>query len=77
MVVPLTEMAAGQSGMVGAVEGGRGFVRRMEAMGIRAGVSLTKISGQPFRGPVSIRVGQTTVALGAGMARRIMVDIPG
>ncbi len=45
-------------------------------MGIRPGVPITKLTVQPFRGPVSIAVGATEVALGAGLARRIMVEVP-
>lgn len=76
MVVSLTQMAPGQSGIVASLEGGRGIVRRMQAMGIRPGVPITKLTVQPFRGPVSIAVGATEVALGAGLARRIMVEVP-
>ncbi len=53
------------------------MVRRMQAMGIRPGVRITKVTVQPFRGPVSIEVGATEVALGMGLARRIMVEVPG
>ena len=53
------------------------MVRRMEAMGIRPGVALTKLTAQPFRGPVSLQVGGTQVAVGYGLACRIMVEVPG
>ena len=77
MIIPLTQMAPGQSGIVVSLEGGWGMVRRMQAMGIRPGVPITKVTVQPFRGPVSIQVGATEVALGMGLARRIMVEVPG
>ncbi len=77
MIVSLTEMAPGQSGIVASLKGGWGMVRRMQAMGIRPGVPITKTTSQPFRGPISVQVGNTQVALGFGLARRIMVEVPG
>ena len=44
-------------------------------MGIRAGKEITKVSEQWMRGPVLIRHGNTQVALGFGMARRVMVSV--
>ena len=76
MIVSLTEMAPGQTGIVLQLNGGWGMVRRMQAMGIRPGVPITKVTVQPFRGPVSIQVGNTEIALGAGLARRILVEVP-
>ncbi len=77
MIVSLTELAPGQSGIVASLNGGWGMVRRMQAMGIRPGVPIIKTTSQPFRGPVSVQVGNTEVALGFGLARRIMVEVPG
>ncbi len=68
-------MRPGQTGTVVDLAGGRGMVRRMQAMGIRPGVPITRLSGQPFRGPVSLQVGATQVAVGYGLARRIMVEV--
>jgi len=77
VIVSLAEMAAGQTGIVMSLEGGHGMVRRLAAMGIRRGVAVTKTSSQPFRGPVSVQVGNTEVAMGFGLARRVMVEVPG
>jgi len=70
-------MREGQTGIVVELAGGRGMVRRMQAMGIRPGVPISKLTSQPFRGPVSLQVGATQVAVGFGIARRIIVEVAG
>ena len=70
----LTEIAAGESAVVLDVTGGRGLARRLEAMGIRPGVLIMKTSGHRTRGPVTVRVGNAQLALGHGMAGRVMVE---
>jgi len=68
-------MEAGQTGTVIQILGGRGLSRRLEAMGIRPGKKVTKISSMLFRGPVTLRTNQTQVAIGFGMASKIMVEV--
>ena len=77
MIVSLAEMAPGQTGMVVSLEGGHGMMRRLAAMGLHRGAAVTKTSTQPFRGPISVQVGNTEVAMGFGLARRVMVEVPG
>ena len=66
-------MGAGQSGTIIDVKGGHGIKTKLEAMGIRLGVRITKVSGQIMRGPVIVRAGNTQVAIGFGMARKIFI----
>ncbi len=73
-MIDLTHMAAGERGTVVEVHGGHGMKARLEAMGIRPGVEITKISNQIMRGPVIIKAGNTQVALGHGMARKVFVE---
>ena len=73
--VALSDMLAGQTGRVIEISGGRGLVRRLSSMGIRTGSRVTKVSSMFMRGPVTVRVGQTQLALGFGMARRILVEL--
>jgi len=49
------------------------LIQRLEAMGIRSGVSITKISDHFLYGPVIILVGRTQLAIGYGMAVKILV----
>lgn len=70
----LTHMKSGESGQVTDLRGGHGMLRRLEALGIRPGVPITKVSSQFMRGPVVVRMGNTQVAIGFGMARHILVN---
>jgi len=74
--IDVTQMQVQQTGKIMLVEGGHGLVRRLEAMGVRPGVKITKLSGQLMQGPIVIKVGSTQVALGFGMARKIKVLLP-
>ena len=70
----LAEMRTGQTGTVVGVLGGHGLIQRLDALGIRPGKKVTKLSSTLFRGPVMLRVDNTQVALGFGMARKIIVQ---
>ena len=71
----LAEMRTGQTGTVVGVLGGRGLIQRLDALGIRSGKKVTKVSSTLFRGPVMLRVNSTQVAVGFGMARKILVEV--
>jgi len=70
----LAEMKTGQTGIVIDVLGGHGLIQRLDALGIRPGRKVTKLSSTLFRGPVMLRVDSTQVAVGFGMARKIIVE---
>jgi ferrous iron transport protein A len=71
----LVVLKPGEKGVfIGLNGGGWGLIRRLENMGIRPGVVITKKSNQFFHGPVIIEVGRTQLAIGYGMARKILVD---
>ncbi|RLD18826.1 MAG: ferrous iron transport protein A [Caldiserica bacterium] len=74
MIVDITQLQPGEKGMVVDIQGGWGLIRKLDALGIRRGVKIMKISSQFLRGPVIIQVGGTQVAIGFGMAKRIIVD---
>ena len=73
--VSVVEMKTGESGMVVEVLGGWGMVRRLEALGIRPGSRVTKLSSVFMRGPVTLGVNRARIAIGFGMAQRIMVQL--
>ena len=70
----LVGLQVGQSGVVVQVQGGQGLVNRLSAIGIRPGKRVTKVSAMLMRGPVTVQVDRAQVAIGFGMARRIIVD---
>jgi ferrous iron transport protein A len=70
----LVEMRTGQTGTVVGVLGGHGLIQRLDALGIRPGKRVIKLNSTLFRGPVMLRVDNTQVAVGFGMARKIIVQ---
>jgi ferrous iron transport protein A len=70
----LSSLKFGEKATFIGVHGGWGMARRLEAMGIRPGVTLTKLSNQFMRGPVIVQAGRTQLAIGYHMARRMMVE---
>ena len=71
----LSRMQTGQSGVVIQIQGGYGLVNRLNALGIRLGKRITKVSSMFMRGPVTIQIGRAQVAIGFGMARKIIVRL--
>ena len=70
----LTELKEKQTAVVKDIRGGVGMVRRLEALGIRQGRKITKISAHFWGGPVTVLVEKTKIAIGHGMARKIVVE---
>jgi len=67
-------MQTRQGGVVVEIQGGHGLVNRLNALGIRPGKRITKVSSMFMRGPVTIQVDGAQVAIGFGMAKRIIVE---
>ncbi len=70
-VVTAAQMTEGQSGVVVRVEGGHNLLNRLEALGIRPGKRIRKISSAFLRGPSVIEVDGCDIAVGFGMANCI------
>jgi len=70
----LAQMEIGETGKIIEVRGGLGLTRRLDALGVRPGKKVTKTSSTFFRGPVTLRIDNTQVAVGFGMARKIIVQ---
>ena len=69
----LTELKLGEEGTIVAVHGGRGMQVRLRNMGLVEGQVIRKLSALAWGGPVVVVVKRTQVAIGRGMARRILV----
>ena len=61
--------------MVVDIQAGFGLIRRLDALGIRPGKALVKTSGSYMRGPVTVRLGNAQIALGFGMASKVILDV--
>jgi ferrous iron transport protein A len=71
--VNLAKLRNGQSGTVVEIQGGHRMVNRLSALGIIPGKKITKTTAMLMRGPVTVEVDRAAVAIGFGMASRIMV----
>jgi len=49
--------------------------QRLEALGLYPGKSIRKISGMPFKGPVTILLDQRQIAIGHGISSRLIVEV--
>lgn len=73
--VDLTQLKEGESGIVVEINGGFGLIRRLESLGLRVGKKVTKVSSQLMRGPLTIRIDNSQMAIGFGMARKILLRV--
>jgi len=74
VLIDLTLLKEGEKGKVIDIQGGWGLQRKLEALGIRPGVEIVKVSSQLMHGPIIIKIGNSQVAIGFGMARKIIVE---
>jgi Fe2+ transport system protein FeoA len=72
--VSLVKLKDNQKGVIVELNVGHGLINRFMSMGIYKGREITKLSQFALRGPLAIRVGRSILALGFGMASKIIVD---
>ncbi len=70
----LTEIKNNTEGIISSIDGGRGVQNKLESLGIRPGIKVKKLSSQLFRGPVIIVINGRQVALGYGLASKILIE---
>ena len=75
MIIDLTQMQPGESGLIAEIQGGYGLIRKVQSIGIRPRKKITKVSSHFWRGPQTIKIDNLRVAVGFGMAKRIFVEV--
>jgi len=70
----LTQINKGESVKVVEINGGQKFKEKVDAIGLRVGSRIIKLSAQVLSGPITIKIGSTKLAIGHGMAKKILVD---
>lgn len=70
----LVQMKKNQKGKVLEVSGGTALQNRLMHMGIYPGREITKLSHIALKGPMAIKVGRSILALGYGMASKIIIE---
>ncbi|MFO7821073.1 MAG: FeoA family protein [Lentisphaeria bacterium] len=72
-LLKLTECPSRAQYVVVNCSGGASCRRRLHNIGLSEGKTITKVHSHPFRGPVTVRVQNTVLAVGHSMAERIQV----
>jgi len=73
----LADMKIEESGTIVEIHGGEGVSTRLAAIGVIPGKKIMKTSSFSVRGPVTIKIDRAQLALGYGMADKIMVRTDG
>jgi Fe2+ transport system protein FeoA len=84
--IPLTALKAGETATVVSIDavfgrgrgrrwGRWGFEKRLMDMGLTPGTKVTVVKSAPFHGPIEILVRGSRLALGRGVAERILVEV--
>lgn len=81
----LSELEPGEAGVIVSIKPSTrhehrrrhswGFQKRLEDMGLTPGTGITVVKSAPFHGPIEIYVRGSRLAIGRGMARRILVRV--
>ena len=69
----LVDLPVGRKAEVIELQGGWGMQRHLSSLGIRPGKIVRKITSQPMGGPIMVEVERARVAIGRGMAARIII----
>ncbi len=70
--MPLALASAGEKIYIVKFASGRGMCQRLSSMGLNVGSEI-EIIKKGFQGPLLIEAGDTRLAIGAGMAHKIIV----
>ena len=70
----LVQMKENHKGKVVEISGGAGLQSKLMNIGVYKGKEVTKLSHIGLRGPVVIKSGRSILALGHGMAARILIE---
>jgi len=73
-MLTLLDLPVGELARVVAIKGGWGIQRNLATLGFLPGKKVRKIATQPIGGPIMVEiVGGMRVAIGRGMAQKIIV----
>jgi Fe2+ transport system protein FeoA len=72
--ISLTHIKTNYKGKVIEILGGANLQNRLMSMGVYKGKEVTKLSHIGLKGPVVIRVGRGILALGHGVAAKIIIE---
>jgi len=72
--ISLAQLKSDHKGKIIEVLGGSNLETKLESMGLYKGKEITKLSHIGLRGPVVIKAGRSILALGHGVAAKVIVS---
>jgi len=72
--ITLDQLPVGGCGTVAEVRGGKGLRGNLQRMGIHVGDPLCVVGRGAFHGPLLVEIHGSRVALGRGVARRVVLS---
>ncbi|MDD5428725.1 MAG: FeoA family protein [Candidatus Omnitrophica bacterium] len=72
--ISLVQLKPKHKGRVAEILGGANLQSRLMNMGIYKGREVTKVSYMGLKGPVVIKVGRGILALGHGIASKVIIE---
>jgi ferrous iron transport protein A len=70
----LIQLDIGKMAIIKELQGGQQVIHRLEAMGITPGSSIVKKNASVMKGPLVVQKGSFQMAIGYGMAKKIIVE---
>jgi ferrous iron transport protein A len=75
LIISLSELTNGKKGKIIELNGGLGLRRKLRTIGIREGKYVKLVTSQPIGGPIVIDIDGEQIAIGRGMAQKIMIEV--
>ena len=75
LIQTLDSIKPGQKARVIEVQGGWGLRQKLSELGILPSQVITIANASAWRGPVLVEVNSNEVALGRGVARKVLVEV--
>jgi len=74
--MPLTLVSAGEEARLLAIRGGQALRKRLADLGLNVGMTVRVVQVDP-QGPIILAVKDSRLAIGRGMAQKVMVELTG
>lgn len=75
MLITLIELENGEVGEIVKLDGGIQLKKKLSSLNIRIGKEVKKIASQPFNGPIVMKIDNTKITMGRGMASKIILKV--
>ena len=73
--ISLIHLKPNCKGKIAEISGGTNLQARLMQMGMYKGREITKFSHLGLRGPVVVKTGRSILALGHGVAAKVMIEV--